>query len=297
MKKIIILSLIILFNIVTVNAGGPIPKGCSLEGYNENEYCPSYYTIGKVKSDIDIFPITEKELLKLDFPLLNIEEGKYYILENNYFYDNGLKNIKESFFVGEGWVNMGKIKKGDVIIIDNNIYGYENNEDKLISIESDKYKKNKINFSGNLKTINTYGNYYKVTCENDIISLSNEDRDYNLGFQHNKIIDKEVSKEIVRNNLQEHIKTCDNFDELFDIKYKNSSYKEKEGYIEIKNKYKKIINKKYWKVLSKINKDKKITIILKIEKLREEKNNNEKLNQEKKDRINIIFDALIEILR
>jgi len=293
----IITILILLLTISIVNAWWPIPKGCSLIWYEKNEYCPSYYTIWKVKSDIKKFPITEKEILKLDFPLLNIEEWKYYILENNYFYDNWLKKIKESFFVWEWWINMWKINKWDIIIIDNNIYWYENNEDKLISIESDKYKKDKINFNWNLKTINTYWNYYKVTCENDLFSLSNENRDYNLWFQHNKIIDKEVSKEIVRNNLQEYIKTCDNFDELFNIEFKNISYKEKKWYIEIKNKYKKIINKKYWKVLSKINKDKKIKIILKIEKLREKKNNNEKLNQENKDRINIIFDALIEILK
>jgi hypothetical protein len=154
-------------------------------------------------------------LLKLDFPLLGIQEWKYYILWNNYFYNNWLKKIKESFFVWEWWIYMWKIKKWDVIIIDANIYWYENNEDKLISIESDKYIKNKINFNWKLKTINTYWNYYKITCKNNIILLSNEDKKYDLWFKYNKVVDKKVSKEIVIKNLQKNIKTCDNFNKLF----------------------------------------------------------------------------------
>ena len=290
----IIIGLTLLQIILIVNASWPIPKWCPLEWYEKNEYCPSYYTIWKVKSDIKKFPITKEELLKLDFPLLNIEEWNYYILDNNYFYNNWLKKIKESFFVWEWWIKMWKINKWDVIIIDNNIYWYKNNEEKTISIESDKYKKNKINFNWNLKTINTYWNYYKVTCKNDNISLSNEGVNYDLWFKNNKIIDKEVSKKIVRNNLQEYIKTCENFNKLFDIKY---NYKDNKNYTYKLNKLKISLNKRFWKLLSKITWDKLVKLFEKIEKLREEKNNNKNLNQEKKDNINILLDALIEILK
>jgi len=290
----IIISLTILSILSIVNAGWSIPKGCPLEWYEKNKYCPSYYTIWKVKSDIKKFPITEEELLKLDFPLLNIEEWNYYILENNYFYNNWFEKIKESFFAWKWWINMWKVNKWDVIIIDNKIYWYENNEEKTISIESDKYKKNKINFNWNLKTINTYWNYYKVTCKNDNISLSNEGVNYDLWFKNNKIIDKEVSKKIVRNNLQEYIKTCENFNKLFDIKY---NYKDNKNYTYKLNKLKISLNKRFWKLLSKITWDKLVKLFEKIEKLREEKNNNKNLNQEKKDNINILLDALIEILK
>ena len=297
MKKIKIFISLILFLIFWIsNAGWPIPKGCDLEWYKKNDYCPSYYTIWKVKNDITKFPITEKELLKLDFPVLEIEEWDYYILWNNYFYDKWLKDIKESFFVWEWWINMWKINKWDVIIIDNFITWYTDDDSKIIDIETTKFIKNKIWFDWKLKLISSYWNYFKITCENDIISLSNEDKKYNLWFQNNDLIDKEVWKEKVRNNLQNYIKTCNNFNKLFNIEVKDNNYKNKKWYLNKVNKYKKNISKRFWKIISKFSLEKRHLIIKKIEKLRILKNNDVKLTFNKKEKINIIFDALIEIL-
>ena len=293
MKKIIILIIFLLFSFTIVNAGWPIPKGCPLEGYEKLDYCPSYYTIWKVKDGIKKTIFSKKEMFRDDLYLDSSYE-KYYITNNNYFYKNWyLQKIKENFFVWEWWINMWQIKSWDIVIIDNNIFWYENNENKKVTLRTINYLKNKLNINWNLKIINTYWNYYKVTCENNKISLSNEWKNYDLGFQHNSIVDKNIwNKEKIRDNLQKEIKTCSNFNKLFNI-----TYKDKKDYNLKLDYFKKYIEKKYSKVIKKITWNKKNKILEKIKKIRQEKNNDKNIPETKKENINILLDALIEVLK
>jgi len=216
----------LLLSFSIVSAGWPIPKGCPLEWYEKNEYCPSFYNIWKVIRWINNIKITNEEYDK--YWCLDSSVEKNYILWNNYFYtENWLQHIKESLLVWEWWVYMWKINKWDVIIIDNNIYNYEDKKEEEIAKKSTEFLKKKIWFNGKLFITPSYGNYYKVTCKNSIISLSNEAKEYNLWYQHGWVFDKKIwNKEKLRNNLQKYIKTCDNFNKMFNIKKYNKENKQ-----------------------------------------------------------------------
>ncbi len=237
----LIFTIFLLFSFIIVNAGWPVPKGCPLEWYEENEYCPSNYTIWKVVKGISNIKFTDTEYDKYWWLDSSIE--KNYILWNNYFYtDKWLEPIKESFLIWEWWVYMWKINKWDVVIIDSNIVNYYNKNEEEIAKKTIKYLKIKIWFDWELFLPPSYWNYYKVTCKNDIISLSNESKEYDLWYQHNSIIDKKIwNKEKIRQKLQDDIKTCKNFNKLFDIKQEN-----KEEQIIEKNIDKESIKQKSW---------------------------------------------------
>ena len=213
----------------------------------------------------------KKNYLKLNYNLDKIETlwdvvekvyWNWFMLKNNFFIDknwvfgikinkNIIKKLKDGNWVFKNW---------DIVVIQvNNLFSYENEIKKILW----------ANILISLWWWNTFSIYekaYKIKCKKDIFNV----------LEIDWWIDN-LSKNKLQNNLQKEIKTCSNFNKLFNITYKDKKdYKIRLDY------FKKYIEKKYSKIIKKITWNKKSKILEKIEEIRQEKNNDKKISEEKK---------------
>jgi hypothetical protein len=214
MKFFVIIGLIFL-NISSTYAWGNIPQWCPLKGF-ENENLCWKYIMWKVNN---IKEITFQKWITPNY----LDEWKFYITTYNYFFTiNWFKKIYETILNKEGWLTLWEIKKNDIIIFDGRIFNYSNSKEEKRNeiLEVNFYKEKTL--TSNLVVNNTYGTYYKIICENNLISLENKNSSYDLIDNENNVIDKKQ----LRLNLQKEIKTCSHFNKLFwlekDIKKKEN---------------------------------------------------------------------------